>query len=415
MKKRVITYGLHVEENLGCPSLLHGFYELLTELYGNDFEMINIQVGPVPSEATIDMPFQTLSVRPYRAKDLLKILLKAPLEISPEETASLETTGEISLSTAAALVRGADAVVNLYGICFCDNLSSNDVAPPFIPLHAIFEFPLSAAAKRYHVRSVKNTASYGPIKTRYNQTVARIADRHLFDCMVARETQSIQAMREAGAGKRIMLSPDTANLMRFSKDVHLDRPIVGISTSYQIVRQWKSSEEYTQCIARLCLYIQRKYPVDILLIPNEFSLSNPYHDIDVSQDILDLLHEMGGDAGILDVRSMSSTQIKNKIASCEVLVASRYHACVAALSSGVPLMVIGWHYKYEELLQCYGQQEWMLLQDHCDGDQLIAMFDRLWSRRDSLRREIQDRYPVVREDIIRTGRKMLCADRNSSI
>lgn len=409
MSKRIITYGLHIEENLGCPSLLLGFYELLKEIYGDDFQMLNLQEGPVSPEAVAGMPFQTLSVRPYRAKEYFKTFLGASRKASNEKIFS-EFTTEISLSEAFSLIFRADAVVNLFGICFCDNFNVDNVHLPLVPLYAMLRFPLSAAAKRYHVLSIKNAASYGPIKTKYTRGIAQIAERYLFDRMVAREKQSLQAMRGAGVGEKIMLAPDTANLMPYSKDVHFDRPTVGISTSHQIVRQWKSAEEYTQCIARMCLHIGKTYPVDILLIPNEYPSSNPYHDIDVSEDILELLRELGGNAAILDVRSMNGMQIKSAIAACEVLVASRYHACVAALSSGVPVMVLGWHYKYEELLQWYRQQEWLLSQDDCDGDRLIEMFDRFWVRRDALREEIQERYPAVREAVIQTGRQMFDAE-----
>ena len=79
---------------------------------------------------------------------------------------------------------------------------------------------------------------------------------------------------------------------------------------------------------------------------------------------------------------MTSTEIKNEIASCEIMVASRCHSCVAALSSGIPTLVIGWHYKYEELLHWYGQVEWLLSHNNCDTKLLIEKFDKLWEQRD---------------------------------
>lgn len=60
---------------------------------------------------------------------------------------------------------------------------------------------------------------------------------------------------------------------------------------------------------------------------------------------------------------------------CEVMVASRYHSCVAALSAGVPTLVIGWHYKYDELLNLYGQDKWIISCDNCTSDKLISLFN----------------------------------------
>ena len=38
--QRIITYSLIAQYNLGCPSVLHGIYQLLQEVYGEEeFEM----------------------------------------------------------------------------------------------------------------------------------------------------------------------------------------------------------------------------------------------------------------------------------------------------------------------------------------------------------------------------------------
>lgn len=397
----VVTCGLHTNYDLGSPSILHGIYQLLREVYRDDFEMVNLQLGEATPISISDMPFQTICIKGYRAKKFLQALLF-----------NRKFSGEFgqSLSQAFSVIRKADILIDLYGICFCDKLVSSSCPAPLLPLYTMLTFPLSCVAKKYHIRSVKNAASYGPAISAYARGSARFAARHLFDCMVAREEKSLQVMRELGVGEHVLLAPDTANLMPYTREEHFARPTVGISTSHQIVRQWRNAEDYVQCAAKLCLHIRQTYGADVLLIPNECEPESPYSDVDVSEDILELLREMGGDAKVLDVRNMNSTQIKNQIAACEVLVASRYHSCVAALSSGVPLMVIGWHYKYEELLRWYGQYPWLLSETNCDSDKLIAMFDRLWAMREERREEIAARYPAVREAVIGTGRQMLGMD-----
>lgn len=400
--RRIVTYDVQTQYNLGGPSILLGFYALLQEIYGDGFEMINFQRAPILPLAVSDFPFQALSIRPYRAADVFKTLRgwRQPA-----------VSGDgVSLSDAFEMVRKADAVIDLYGICFCDKLGSSTLPASLAPLSATARFPLSAAAKKHRVLSLKNTASYGPIQTEFSRRTARFAARHLFDRMSAREEQSLQAMLALGRFRNILSAPDIANLMPCPGKTRFARPTVGISTSHQIIRQWTSAEDYVQCVAKLCLHIQRTYDTDVLLIPNEFSPNTDYNDVDVCEDILALLREQGGDARILDVRSMNSSQIKDAIAACGLLVASRYHACVAALSTGVPLMVVGWHYKYEELLRWYGQTEWLLSESDCDSEKLITMFDRLWRERDRAREEIAARYPAVREAVIQTGRKMLGAD-----
>lgn len=397
----VVTCGLSTNYDLGSPSILHGVYQLLQEIYHDDFEMINLQIGEGTPISVSDMPFQTVFIKGYRAKKFLQALF---LSWKP-----LEEDGQ-SLGDAFSIIQKADILIDLYGICFCDKLSSTSCPALMIPLYTMLTFPLSCVAKKYHVRSVKNAASYGPAVSDYTRGSARFAARYLFDCMVAREKKSLQVMQELGVRAHMLLAPDVANLMPVFHCEHFERSTVGISTSHQIVRQWRNPEDYVQCIAKLCLHIQRIYNADVLLIPNECNPEYIYSDVEVSEDILELLHEIGGNGKILDVRNRNSTQIKSQIAACEVMVASRYHSCVAALSSGVPLLALGWHYKYEELLHWYGQDQWMLSQEDCDSEKLIAMFDRFWEQKEQCRTEIEANREKVRRAVVEAGKKMLGVD-----
>jgi polysaccharide pyruvyl transferase WcaK-like protein len=89
------------------------------------------------------------------------------------------------------------------------------------------------------------------------------------------------------------------------------------------------------------------------------------NDITVSRQIQETLEKEEIHVDIVDSARMSSTELKNVIASCEVIIASRYHSSVAALSSGVPTLVVGWHYKYEELLHWVCQDKWGLSTNEC--------------------------------------------------
>ena len=393
--KRIITCGLKAEHNFGSPSILHGIFELLRDVYGDDFEMINLQIGTILPLSVADMPFQTCEVKEYSAKRMLMGLC------------GITRKDNDHFNKVLSMIKHADTVIDLYGICFCDSFS----APPWRSLLSYLlialRFPFPYYAKLRKVRSVKNSASYGPISSKYNRKAALFSAKHVFDCMVAREDKSRQAMYNCGVSKSILFAPDVANLMRYEKIMIADKPVIGISASQQIVRQWRSAEDYVACIAALCLHINQTLEAEVMLIPNETDPAALYSDIDVSEDIIEKLTLMGGYAKTLDTSSMTSASIKNHIAACDVVVASRYHSCVAALSAGVPLMVIGWHYKYQELLHWYGQDEWSLSEENCNSEKLICMFDRLWETREERRREIAIHYPRVRESVIAAGKEML--------
>lgn len=398
--KKIVVWNHAAEYNLGGPSIMHGIYELLKEVYPDGFELVNLQQRtPLPTHDIADMPYRTIPIQETRAVDFLKVYyLNQKIPAQP---------GKISLSDAFEIVKGADVVVDLFAIDFCDKFGQETRPSPLAPLYTKMNYPLAAAARKYHVRSGKVAASFGPMTCEFTRHAARFAADHLYDFMIAREHKSQQAMRDAGSRKDIPFSPDIANLMPFTKREEYTHPTVGLSISHQIIRQWKSAEDYIFCMAKLCLHIQNELHAETLLIPNEILPQTPYNDIDVAEDIAELLGQFGGSTRILNSQDLTSTEIKNHIAGCELLVASRYHSCVAALSSCTPLLVVGWHYKYEELMHSYRQDAWLLSEADCDSQKLLTTFDALWEQRAAVRQTLTEVYPQVRAEIIAVGRRML--------
>lgn len=49
-------------------------------------------------------------------------------------------------------------------------------------------------------------------------------------------------------------------------------------------------------------------------------------------------------------RILTAAEVKSVIGNCDLLISSRYHALIAALSQGIPVASIGWSHKYDELL-----------------------------------------------------------------
>lgn len=51
---------------------------------------------------------------------------------------------------------------------------------------------------------------------------------------------------------------------------------------------------------------------------------------------------------------LTAAEIKSVIGNCDFIIASRYHALIAALSQKIPVAAIGWAHKYQELLNDVG-------------------------------------------------------------
>ena len=69
-----------------------------------------------------------------------------------------------------------------------------------------------------------------------------------------------------------------------------------------------------------------------------------------------LVQELGSDRAEIYTEP-HPRRLKAFIQGAELLVASRFHSVVAALSCGVPAIVLGWAHKYEMLLEDFGVSE----------------------------------------------------------
>lgn len=75
------------------------------------------------------------------------------------------------------------------------------------------------------------------------------------------------------------------------------------------------------------------------------------------------------------VRSDDPLVLKSMLGSCSLVVGSRFHALVSALSMLTPSIALGWSHKYEQLMQDFGVSDFLFRDDEPE-EQLIEMIDR---------------------------------------
>lgn len=388
---KIFLYGIYLENNFGGPSLLHGAYEIIKKIspessivfYQNtDIEPIikndfNFKISKIPYQN----PYQILI-------DLTRNAMKLKID-NPERQTFIDD------------IKTSDVIANLYGICFCSDIEKEEGYLKNIA-KTLKKFSINIIGRFYGIKSVKCTSSYGPIRSRAKTFAAKLSTKYIFDVMIAREAES-KIQLEKLTKKIILISPDLANFWEI-KNIDNKNKTIGISVSHQIIKQWKSNENYADCMAKTIDYIIQKTDSNIVIIPNEITSKN-FDDIDVANQIYEKIkHKIK--ANVIDTSKISSTNLKKTISTCSVLIASRYHSCVAALSSNVPVLVIGWHYKYEELLSIYGQEKWIISNANCSSQKIIALFDSLWESIEEEKKIIELNKNKIKDLLISSGKIM---------
>ncbi|MCM1167529.1 MAG: polysaccharide pyruvyl transferase family protein [Ruminococcus sp.] len=92
----------------------------------------------------------------------------------------------------------------------------------------------------------------------------------------------------------------------------------------------------------------------------------------------------------------SPEELRLLIGKCTALAASRFHAMIAALERGVPVMLVGWSHKYKEVLDMFGLGEYAADYSQLTSDRLWAEFQRLLENSEEIRARISENLPRVR-------------------
>jgi len=108
--------------------------------------------------------------------------------------------------------------------------------------------------------------------------------------------------------------------------------------------------KYMQFLKKIVEHLCLKFSAEVILLGHELRQNNSIINDDriLCNYLLSML-ESSLPVGHLN-KVLRATEIKAVIGNCNLLVTSRYHALIAALSQGIPAATIGWSHKYDELL-----------------------------------------------------------------
>jgi polysaccharide pyruvyl transferase WcaK-like protein len=93
--------------------------------------------------------------------------------------------------------------------------------------------------------------------------------------------------------------------------------------------------------------------------------------------------------------------IRRVIATCDLFIASRFHALIAALTEGVPTLVCGWGHKYLEVLGRFGLREHALDYRELSIEPVWHKFQTLAQAGSQVRQQIEDELSAVRAEAYR--------------
>lgn len=330
---------------------------------------------------------ENLEIVSFRPLEML--LLHLPLALLIMLTRALGGSGRLFLRTPALrALDDARVVADLAGISFSDGRG----LPTLVYNTLMTGIPLMIGAN-----VVKCAQALGPFERLDTRLAAQLVLPRLRQ-VVARGDRTLAHLTRLGLGN-VELGADMAFLMSVRDvDRRAASTLTGrVTGAYFVVSPSSVVEamaerdgiDYADLMVDLIGGIMEETGLSAVLVAHSARPGEPksrMNDLPLVEQIGDQLQDPGV---IALASSLDPRVLKAVIAGSDMLVTSRFHAMISALSSGTPTLVVGWSHKYQEVMSEFGQSSAVVPFESADADALRALAVSIHEERHRLSAEIK--------------------------
>lgn len=226
-----------------------------------------------------------------------------------------------------------------------------------------------------------------------------VEDMKSYDYISARESLTYELLKKAGL-KSIGLSPDSAFTLP-KEEVQLpsnfiENNTVGINVSPLVMEREQEDNVLLDNYRNLIAYILNKTDYAVALIPHVIWSGND------DRSILNKLYdEFKKSERIVVIQDCNCMQLKGYIAKCRFFVGARTHATIAAYSTEVPTLVVGYSIKSRGIAKdIFGREENYVIpiEQIKEENKLTQAFIWLQENENHIREHLKKRMPQYIKD-----------------
>lgn len=185
------------------------------------------------------------------------------------------------------------------------------------------------------------------------------------DLVIARDETSHEFVKQLGEFSQLQLFPDFTNLVKplIRSKYETLQGRACVIPNFQMMRRGNVGGEYKTVLANSLKYLVDNGHNPYLLIhegPRDLALANEINSL------------LSNPVDVIDPQD--ALDIKSIISRATIVIGSRFHGLVSALSTGVPVIAMGWSHKYEMLLKDYDVSELLV---EVNEAAIIELVDKL--------------------------------------
>ena len=180
-------------------------------------------------------------------------------------------------------------------------------------------------------------------------------------------------------------------------DEFYQKPYIALSISSVVYGYCQSSGiDYLGITKDFITYLNNK-GYGVLLVANAAREGKPKlknNDLPVGEMLVGMMEEQT--AVRWYNQAFTPEAIRLLISKSDILVASRFHAMIGALEKAVPVLLVGWSHKYQEVLDMFGLGELAVDYKTLNLPDLVSRFEEVESKRDAIHEQILSHMPQVK-------------------
>ncbi|TLS49409.1 polysaccharide pyruvyl transferase family protein [Paenibacillus antri] len=252
-------------------------------------------------------------------------------------------------------------------------------------------------------RKRAKTVLWGCSLEEKNMDDEMIRDLSSYDLIIARESLTYELLLRKNIAKNTKLFPDPAFQLDY-EEVELPakfarRNTIGINLSPYIFSTDIDQEQVIDMYAGFIRHLLSHTDSQIALIPHVFWSHSS--DLDVMRQVL---ARAGNEERVFIVEArFNCMQMKYVISQCRMFIGARTHSTIAAYSTCVPTLVLGYSVKSRGIARdIFGSEKDMVIsvKEIRSTEDLITAFNHIWNREDSIRAHLKQIMPDYKSRVV---------------
>ena len=293
----------------------------------------------------------------------------------------------------------------------CDILQERKIAEHFFAHVWCYEVPRKEAmlAHSTFCRAGARTVLWGcSLEPELLENPAVVDDMKRYTLITPRESITEQALRDAGVVENVKRYPDPAFFLdpeSFALPAGFRAgETIGMNISPMIVENETVQGITVANYRKLMAHILDSTTYSIALIPHVM-----WHHTDDRKTLAQLYETYADNDRVILFEDMSCQRLKYIISKCRAFIGARTHATIAAYSSMVPTLVVGYSVKARGIARdLFGTEEHYVLpvQSLSDPAELIGAYEWMMEREEEIRRRLTEIMPAYREEAGKAGEEI---------